>query len=123
MIAETSVDGRVKVEWTYIGEGVCGDYDPDDPNDIPLMRFDAYVNTNLVDLYTISLDNDPDEEGWAMPQDSSYCTYVAESTDSDVLRAYAIMIAETLSDALDNGTWKRSAEECSWTGYAGTVRL
>jgi hypothetical protein len=116
-IEEISADGRVKVEWIYIGEGLSGDYDPTDPNDIPLMRFDAYVNTQLVPSSVIDFESsDVEDDPWAMPQDSSYCTYVREDAETDVLRAYAILIAEELSDALDSGSWKRTAEECSWVG-------
>ena len=32
-------EGGVRVCWEDIGEGICGDYDPDDPDDIPLLRF------------------------------------------------------------------------------------
>jgi len=33
-------DVRVELEW--IGEGYEGDYDPEDPEDVPLLRFTVY---------------------------------------------------------------------------------
>ena len=35
------IRGGRKVEWIDIGEGWSGDYDPDDPDDIALLRFDV----------------------------------------------------------------------------------
>ena len=32
-------DGSLKLELQNIGEGLAGDYDPNDPNDVPLLRF------------------------------------------------------------------------------------
>ena len=41
------IRGKFKVELEYIGEGICEDYNPDDPNDIKLMRF--YISKRLQD--------------------------------------------------------------------------
>ena len=41
-----AIDRNIKVEWTDIGEGLSGDYDPDNPDDISLLRFDVYVVRN-----------------------------------------------------------------------------
>lgn len=112
MIEAISADGRVKVVWDYIGEGVCGDYDPEDPHDVALMRFDAYVNTSLVSLEDIAYEDE--FEDWAMPQDSSYCTNVPEQTPGPRLLVLAQEIADTLCEALPKGGWKRAAEEMSW---------
>ena len=35
------IKDRVKVEWVELGEGWWGDYDPDDPMDEELLRFDV----------------------------------------------------------------------------------
>jgi len=32
---------NIMVEWVELGEGLCGDYNPDDPDDIELLRFDV----------------------------------------------------------------------------------
>lgn len=44
-----SKDGMVKVEWTDLGEGLSGDYDPSDPEDISLLRYDAWVRITGTD--------------------------------------------------------------------------
>ena len=33
----------IRVEWEDIGEGICGDYNPEDPDDIPLLRFSVSI--------------------------------------------------------------------------------
>ena len=37
---------QVKVELEWIGEGLDGDYNPGDPNDVPLLRFCVYKKIN-----------------------------------------------------------------------------
>ena len=34
-------DELLQVDWTNLGEGLHGDYDPDDPEDVNLLRFDT----------------------------------------------------------------------------------
>lgn len=29
--------------WVYLGEGLCGDYNPDDPDDRPVLRADLHI--------------------------------------------------------------------------------
>src|SRR5690606_2687249 len=58
----------VEVDW--LGEGNEGDYDPMDPSDIPLLRFDVQLRDN---------------HGWQDCDDASYCTQVpAWSSEGDV---------------------------------------
>lgn len=42
---EVGGDG-VQITWTYIGEGVEGDYDPEDPEDEPRLRADVVIFEN-----------------------------------------------------------------------------
>jgi hypothetical protein len=109
-----SADGQVRVEWDYLGEGLSGDYDEDNPDDEALMRYSAYIlatpeNTARHDLETV----DPSDK-WGTRQDGSYCTNTPYDTDPQTLRALAQMIADRLADAATNGTWKRTAEEMSY---------
>jgi len=109
-----SSDGIVMVEWVSIGEGLQGEYDPDNPEDVELLRYDAYVR---------SIDPDTDEQrgleidfmrdGWGTLQDSSYCTQTPASTPRETLKQLAQLMADRLADKLDAG-WKRTAEEMSW---------
>ena len=53
------IKDNVRVDLCYIEEGINGNYNPDDPDDIPLLRFDVYV----------MVDNE-----WEPVDDASYCT-------------------------------------------------
>lgn len=65
------IKGNVKVEWTYIGEGVSGDYEEDDPEDERLLRFYIYTREN-------------ESEDFVYVEDSSYCTnFPLESTEEE----------------------------------------
>lgn len=57
----TYSDGPWTLEWEDIGEGYSGDYDPNDPNDKPLLRA------------TMLFDNEPVDSG-------SYCTLAPAKT-------------------------------------------
>jgi len=110
-----SATAVVKVEWVNLGEGFNGDYDPSDPEDEELLRWDAYVycpDPEERNPFPVSLEpgfNSP----WCSPADSSYCTYVPVGTPVDVLGRLAEDIADALEDALRNGGWKHVAAEFS----------
>ena len=55
----------IRVEWEDIGEGICGDYNPEDPDDHPLLRFSV----------SILLDGQ-----WEAVEDASYCTQMPVDT-------------------------------------------
>lgn len=57
---------RVVVELADIGEGLGGDFDPDDPEDVPLLRF-TFLVQNL-------------EGEWDAMDDCSYCTSIDART-------------------------------------------
>ncbi len=64
-------DGIVRVDWVNLGEGLSGDYNPQDPEDENLLRFDVYVMNN--------------EGEWEEVEDASYCTMVsALASDADL---------------------------------------
>ena len=72
-IIENSTDytvnyGRWKLEWEFIGEGYCDDFDASDPEDVPLLRATLYYEEDQVD-------------------DGSYCTLAPIDTDQDILNA------------------------------------
>ena len=98
------VPGAVRVTFEWVGEGWSGDYDPEDPEDQPLLRF-------TVD----DLEKPPDEYGqesrsW---QDNSYCTQLPVWTPTDQLERIARAIARSTEDEY---YWKRILEEWSWVG-------
>ena len=68
-----SIQGEVvRADWYYAGEGLYGDYNPEDPDDIQLLRFDVYTRSK-------------DGDEWRPVDDASYCTYVPLNEDRAVL--------------------------------------
>lgn len=70
-VVMTVMDDVLRVDWCNIGEGYNGDFDPDDPEDANLLRFD--VSVKCVD-------------GWEPVVDGSACTCVPADTPEDVLK-------------------------------------
>lgn len=66
----------LQIELTYIGEGDHGDYNPNDPNDEPLIRFYARANKNF------GANNDPE---WEDIEDASRCTRMPITTPPEDL--------------------------------------
>lgn len=92
--------GVIKVEWVDLGEGRDGDYDPGDPEDEQLLRFD---------LYRLS-----DEGVWEEVPDGSYCTNVCLDTPVNVLQFGAKMILDEVHAAiLADGRAKRAVARLS----------
>lgn len=95
--------GKVKVEWVELGEGLYGDYDPDDPYDIELLRFDVSVMG---------------EDGeWKEVPDASYCTRFPASA-SDKMKAIGLeLLMDELYEPVSQGhSVKRLCENLSWIG-------
>ena len=55
---------NIKVELVELGEGLSGDYNPDDPNDIELLRFYVAIHKG---------------DDWEDIDDASYCTQMPVS--------------------------------------------
>lgn len=92
----TLVRDHRMVQFSHIGEGLNGDYDPNDPDDIPLLRFDIY---ELVD------------GEWQQMDDASYCTGIPVDTPIAEIRGYLTMIMDSTYDLTNV---KREAELLSW---------
>lgn len=105
-------DDRLKVELADIGEGICGDYRPDDPNDIQLIRFYVYERT----------DDNEYEDGWVPVEDASRCTSVPVDTPREKLEAIAKIIFGEFEDALPTeetgASIKAIADRLSWLDEA-----
>ena len=100
------IRGGRKVEWIDIGEGWSGDYNPDDPTDTPLLRFDVLELTKVEGLFS-----DSPELEWEVLDDASYCTQMpADTSEADLRRA-----AEIIMDATYGKTnIKKICAELSW---------
>ena len=111
----SSYDGMVKVEWTDLGEGVCGDYNSDDPEDVALLRFDAWVKVTGTDMDEMrGLTNNYLDDEWGYKENGSYCTMTEVDTHGPILMKLAQLIADELANNLDNGGWKSTAERMSY---------
>jgi len=95
------IEGTVKVTLEDIGEGLCGEYNPDDPYDISLLR---------MDIETL------DEEGyWTIVDDGSYCTLIPTETSAPVLEKLCRVIMDRVKDRVEEGlSIKKIGEELSW---------
>jgi hypothetical protein len=88
----------VVLEWDC-GEGICGDYNEEDPNDVPLLRFDVMFKGEQAD-------------------NGSYCTQL-QVTDKRPLLKKAVKLILNVAEKYfgDEGSlsgFKRSMEELSW---------
>ena len=61
--------GNLRVTWEYIGEGLSGDYNHEDPQDVPLLRFTV---SRRIPGMADDTGVEPDE--WQQLDDASYCT-------------------------------------------------
>ena len=94
------IKNNVKVEWVNLDEGTCGDYDPDDPDDTNLLRFDVSYLENGV---------------WTEVPDGSYCTAMPASTNIDVLKIGLKVIMDAIyDDVSSHHRAKRICEDMSW---------
>ena len=95
-------DGNVKVEWMELGEGLDGDYDPENPDDVELLRFDVYVQKNKWG-------------DWEAPPDSSYCTRVPVSSTPEERAKLLKLIMDRVYQAVQLGhNISKVCERLSW---------
>lgn len=96
------VKDNVKVCWVNLGEGHCGDYDEDDPEDENLLRYDVYVF---------------DEDSWEAVDDASYCTQISADTDNEELMRLLGILMDEFYDVLHydiSTSVKKLGERMSW---------
>ena len=99
--------GQVRVDFVDLYEGLEGDYDPDDPNDIHLLRFDVY-----------KMD---DDAKWVDVGDSSYCTQVPSGTSINKLYdILQIIMSEVYEPVCAGDSIKRICERLSWIDETGS---
>lgn len=92
---------NVRIDWVNLNEGNDGDYDPENPEDVNLLRFDVYRHEG------------PD---WAAIEDGSYCTLVPANTDRVTLCEILSHFMDTIYDDVSaHGKAKRLCESLSWT--------
>lgn len=92
----------VKVEWVELGEGISGDYNPNNPDDVELLRFDVSVLRDGV---------------WQMKDDGSYCTRFPVSESDYAKKAGLQILLDRFYDVLRDdpeASIKKLGEEMSW---------
>jgi len=111
--------GNLRVTWEYIGEGLSGDYNHADPQDVPLLRFTVAVYDPAF------ADELSGQDGYQQLDDASYCTRMPiTSPEWMLVKALGILL-----DAARSPSPKRRFEELSWfcpedfeKGFQGVTR-
>jgi hypothetical protein len=90
----------LKVVWVDLGEGLNGDFDPTDPDDRSLLRFDVHERG---------------AEGWVPVESGSYCTLVPSETPA----VHLVSMLLTILYAVDrcrrrDVSAKHTLEALSW---------
>ena len=96
-------DGEVQVILhTETSEGLHGDYDPEDPHDELLYRFDV---------------NRKEGDTWVPVDNGSYCTAIRENASEQALIGYLHLIHDQVKDKVKGGiSIKKVCERLSWMG-------
>lgn len=87
-----------RVVWEWIGEGWNGDYDKDNPEDVPLLRFSCREYSTR-------------DQAWYGMNDASYCTRMPINSSLDMLARAGVIILEVI---VDDVSYKKRLEELSW---------
>ena len=88
--------GNVTVQFENLEEGLRGDYNPNDPDDINLLRFTVYKDGEEV-------------------EDASYCTEIpADANVVDVMNAAERILKEVYAPLQSGHSIKKLCEALSW---------
>jgi len=114
--------GELHIHLEYEGEGLNEEYQPDDPDDKPLLRFRLSANGDLAKKLADEGrgDYEPETpENW-MDVNGSYCTQIVATISIDDATALAEKMVKAAADeyALGQSSLKRICERLSWVGDA-----
>ena len=111
-------DELLKVELVDIGEGIQGDYDENDPDDLPLLRFDVSVR-DPKPYYKNYKSAVPLGDDWEVVEDASYCTGICAWAPDSVLAQAAQDIFDEYRAVIESFpleySVKRLGERLSYT--------
>lgn len=117
-----SEDGLVRVDLDWEGEGIDGDYDGTDPDDVPLLRYgisrkfskECQIDQNF--YYLTGDDGYGRKIGeWVDVEDSSYCTQLPINAPREQLIDAAQFILSYVEEGVrDLQRQKRLYESLSW---------
>lgn len=92
---------QLRTDWYDADEGYNGDYNPDDPEDEPLLRFDVYYKNAACE--------------WEAVEDASYCTCMSLNAPKSTLRrALAAIFNEYSRYDVRNDSVKHVGEELTY---------
>jgi len=101
-LIRASSNVSVKVEWSDLGEGISGEYNPNNPDDVKLFRFDVSVRRKG-DMDYEAVDN------------ASYCTQVSMDTPRHLLeKGLTIIMDKVYAPLVKEESVKRICEKLSW---------
>lgn len=105
----TIIRGNVRIDWVNLHEGFDGDYDPENPDDVNLLRFDVYRH---------------DGADWVEVEDGSYCTQIPANANHATLRRVLRSFMDYIyDDVVSVGKAKRKCEQLSWTSLDGNIKI
>ena len=104
------IRGVARIDLDHIGEGWEGDYDPEDENDQPLLRFDCFrkAEPGFEDC------GDETPDGWIALHDGSYCTQVPATATGEQQQAILEVLMGLLEEGIVAGRVKKAGERASW---------
>ena len=106
------IEDGVKVTFEYIGEGWCGDYNPEDSEDTPLLRFNVFAHESLKNPFS---EESPVKDGYGYMLDSSYCTGMPINTPKEIIDMALRSIMDEICDDVRIGrSIKKKCEMLSW---------
>ena len=94
-----SSNGLVKVEWVNMQESPIGSYNPNNPADVNLLRFNVFFRECA-------------SASWTDPGRASQLTLLPARTNDDILLLAGEVIAEKLQDHTTDGCLRTSASNC-----------
>lgn len=103
-------DEVLRVDWYKAGEGLYGDYNPENPDDRELLRFDVYVMRTPEPW-------DDSDDGWREVEDASYCTNMSANAPEEILEKalrYIFSAYRNVIEDYPNISVKRLGEGLSW---------
>lgn len=93
---------KIRIDFVNLGEGLCGDYNPTDPNDVNLLRFDVYQRKCVFDA-------------WEPVDDASYCTMMPADTSAEILQKALDFLLMRYTNALETSdSVKKLGERLSY---------
>ena len=89
---------KIRIDFVNLGEGLCGDYNPTDPNDVNLLRFDVYQRKCVFDA-------------WEPVNDASYCTMIPADTSTEILQKALQFLLTQYTNALESQSPSESVKK------------